>query len=304
MKRGNCLIPRVDGKWWSIAGNPDLGPYNSDEQEPTSFGLWQAADGTWQLWGCIRKTNVGGNTRLFHRWQGAGITDTNWEPMGISMIADPKFGETIGGLQAPHATRIGNEYLMVYGNWESICLARSKDGKTFDRQLNLDGKSDMFNEGLGNQTRDAMITSIDDMYYVYYTANPDMKGAVYCRTSKDLTTWSDSRIVASGGSAGEGWADAEIPCVYYHPEEQAYYLFRTHSPPGGEGDFLTSVYRSDNPLDFGIGNDDCLVTTIDAEASRLVNDGGCYYIAAVMRGCQGYQVARLEWVPAQRLSLE
>ena len=71
------VVPKVVGPWWQIAGNPDLGPYNSDEQEPTAFGLWQAADRSWQLWGCIRKTNVGGQTRLFYRWQGDKITDTD-----------------------------------------------------------------------------------------------------------------------------------------------------------------------------------------------------------------------------------
>ena len=64
------LVPEIDGDWWQVAGNPDLGEFNSDEQEPTAFGMWQALDGTWQLWGCIRKTNVGGNTRLFFRWEG------------------------------------------------------------------------------------------------------------------------------------------------------------------------------------------------------------------------------------------
>ncbi len=292
---GKILVPKVDGKWWSIAGNPDLGQYNSSEQEPTAYGIWQAADGTFQLWGCIRKTNVGGNTRLFYRWQGDKITDTDWKPMEIAMIADPNFGETPGGIQTPHATKIGNEYLMVYGDWESICLARSRDGKTFARQLNRDGKSGMFNEGLGNNTRDAMITVIGNTYYIYYTANPGQKGAIYCRTSTDLKTWSDSQIVSFGGSNGEGWSDAEVPYVLYHPQERAYYLFRTHSPPDGEGDYLTSVYRSENPLDFGIGNDDYLVTTFDAEAGWIIKDGTQYYIASVKPGLTGYRIARLKW---------
>ena len=52
------LIPEIVGDWWQIAGNPDLGEFTSPEQEPTAFGMWQAADGTWQLWSCIRHTNV------------------------------------------------------------------------------------------------------------------------------------------------------------------------------------------------------------------------------------------------------
>lgn len=48
-----------------------------------------------------------GKTRLFHRWQGANITGAYWKPTGIAMIADPGFGETEGGLQAPHVIKVG-----------------------------------------------------------------------------------------------------------------------------------------------------------------------------------------------------
>src|SRR6056297_667620 len=60
----------VIGQWWTIASNPDLGQWTSDAQEPVDFGIWQAVDGTWQLWSCIRKTKHPGRTRIFHRWEG------------------------------------------------------------------------------------------------------------------------------------------------------------------------------------------------------------------------------------------
>ena len=58
--------PRIDGEWWQVAGDPDLGKYTNPKQQPVDFAVWQAADGTWQLWSCIRGTNCGGKTRLFH----------------------------------------------------------------------------------------------------------------------------------------------------------------------------------------------------------------------------------------------
>ena len=61
------LVPALVGDWWQVAGIPNLGAFNSNGQQTAAFGLWQAADGTWQLWGCIRKTNVGGQSRLFYR---------------------------------------------------------------------------------------------------------------------------------------------------------------------------------------------------------------------------------------------
>jgi hypothetical protein len=72
---GDPPAPRLAGPWWTIAGDPDLGPLTSPKQQPVDFGLWQAADGTWQLWFCIRGTKEPGKTRLFHRWEGAKLTD-------------------------------------------------------------------------------------------------------------------------------------------------------------------------------------------------------------------------------------
>ena len=48
----SAWIPEIVGDWWQIAGNPDLGRYQTDRQQPLDFGIWQAADGTWQLWSC------------------------------------------------------------------------------------------------------------------------------------------------------------------------------------------------------------------------------------------------------------
>src|SRR6266496_6856959 len=114
----DSFIPKIDGEWWPVAGNPDLGPYTSDQQQPVDFATWQAADGTWQLWSCIRHTKCGGNTRLFYRWEGKRLTDLNWKPMGIAMEADTKLGETKGGLQAPHVFKEKGRYYMVYGDWQ------------------------------------------------------------------------------------------------------------------------------------------------------------------------------------------
>ena len=142
----NILVPQIDGGFWQVAGDPDLGKYTSPNQQPVDFGIWQAADGTWQLWSCIRSTLTPGKTRLFYRWQADKLTDSNWTPMGIAMMADPNFGETEGGLQAPFVLKEGSDYYMFYGDWEHVAMAKSEDGKTFARQLTPDGKSGMFGE--------------------------------------------------------------------------------------------------------------------------------------------------------------
>jgi len=287
---GVRLVPRIDGEWWTVAGDPDLGPLTDPNQQPVDFAIWEAADGTWQLWSCIRRTKCGGKTRLLHRWEGRRLTDANWKPMGIAMQADPTVGETSGGLQAPFVFQAGGVYNMAYGDWENICLATSKNGKTLQRRVNDNGRTGMFGEGPGNNTRDPMVIRIADLWHCYYTAYPNRKGAVYCRTSADLKKWSDSKIVAFGGRAGTSPFSAECPFVA--EKDGYYYLFRTQRYGMNA---QTSVYRSKNPMDFGVENDKYFVCTLDVAAPEIVLHEGQYYIAALLPNLKGIQVARLLW---------
>src|SRR5690349_13975996 len=88
-RAGSPKMPRIVGDWRQIAGDPDLGELTTAKQQPVDFGVWQAADRSWQLWSCIRGTKEPGNTRLFYRWEGANLTDSHWTPIGIAMRADP-----------------------------------------------------------------------------------------------------------------------------------------------------------------------------------------------------------------------
>jgi hypothetical protein len=288
---GKVLVPVIDGDFWQIAGEPDLGSLTTPTQQPVDFAVWPAPDGTWQLWSCIRGTNIGGNSRLFYRWEGSAITAPTWTPKGIAMEADPSYGETPGGLQAPYVFEEAGLYHMVYGDWEHIAHQTSADGKTFTRVLH-DGMSGMFSEGPGDGTRDPMVLKIADTYYAYYTANPGGLGADYVRTSNDLATWSASTKIASGGEAGTGGSSAECPFVVYRQDQQAYYLFRTqHYGTGAE----TRVYRSTDPTSFGIDDDSHLVARLPVAAPEIVVANGQYYIAALLPSLQGIHVAKLVW---------
>lgn len=293
---GQVLVPQIDGEWWQVAGDPDLGKYTDPKQQPVDFGIWQAADGTWQIWSCIRNTRCGGRTRLLHRWQGAQLTDTDWQPMGVAMEADPAFGETLGGLQAPHVVKIGKEYVMFYGDWVNIAKAKGVDGKTFARQLMPNGKAGMFAEGDEANARDPMIIRIGGKYHAYYTAHPNRIGSVYVRTSKDLTAWSPSKKVAFGGVAGGGPFAAECPFVYFHRPSGYYYLFRTQRY-GVKAH--TSVYRSKDPMDFGIENDRYLVGSLPVAAPEIVEHEGQLYIAALLPSLKGIQIAKLKFAPKE-----
>jgi hypothetical protein len=290
--------PVIQEPWTQVVGNPDLGDLGTEKQQPVDFGIWQAADGTWQIWSCIRGTKEPGQKRLFYRWEGAKLSDANWKPMGIAMHADKTLGETPGGLQAPYVFRVGDLFYMFYGDWSHICVATSPDGKTFSRVIQTNGQSAIFGEPEINErtnTRDPMVLKIGNTYYCYYSAYPGQKDSVFCRTSSDLKTWSESKQVAFGGQAGDGKWSAECPFVVELSPGQ-FYLFRTQH----YGDQAqTSVYFSTDPMDFGINHDEGhFICTLPLAAPEIFQFEGKYYIAALLSNFQGIHIAPLNWVPA------
>ena len=284
--------PHITGDWWQVAGNPDLGALSRTKQQPVDFGIWQAADGTWQIWSCIRGTLEPGKARLFYGWQGAHLTDTNWPAMGIRMEASTNYGETPGGLQAPSVFWDGSGYRMVYGDWNNICSATSKDGKQFTRVLNDHGQSALFTEGTGNNTRDPEVINIGGVWHCYYNAYPGGIGYDFCRTSTDLTNWSASTIVAWGGLAGSNKWSAECPFVVQLGAHE-FYLFRTQHYGR---DAQTSVYFSTNPLDFGVNQDaGHFVCRLPIAAPEIVHQNGEWFIAALRPDLKGIQISHLTW---------
>lgn len=292
--------PEIDGPWWQVAGDPDLGEYTSPKQQPVDFGIWQAADGTWQIWSCIRHANCGGNTRLFYRWEGKNITDRDWQPMGIAMEADTSLGESKGGLQAPHVIKLDGKYWMFYGDWNNICLAASDDGKKFRRVLNDKGRPQLFSGPYGN-TRDAMVLLVEDKFYCYYTghqprdASDKHKCAVFCRTSTDLRNWSDPIKVSAGGSAGgkSNWYGGDCECPFVVHKDGLFYLFRNQRYGT---DNLNTQYCSSDPADFGVDDDRCRIGALPVAAPEVVLHDDQYYIAALMPTLKGLRIAKLKWV--------
>ena len=301
IKNQKIRLPVVDGTWWQIAGNPDLGSYTSEQQQPVDFGIWQAADGTWQLWSCIRKTNCGGNTRLFYRWEGKSLTDRNWTPMGIAMMADTSLGETSGGLQAPFVIKKDKIYYMVYGDWGNICLAQSTDGKYFKRVLNENGNPALFS-GPYNNTRDPMVIRINNLYYLYYMGHKQDKkpsSAIFCRTSPDLYCWSEPMMVSAGGVAAtmSDWWGGDAECPFVLVMDGRYYLFRNQRY--GETN-LNTQYCSTNPMNFGVNDDRFLIGTLAVAAPEIILYNDQYYIAALLPSLKGIRMAKLTWVNSNR----
>jgi hypothetical protein len=300
------LMPQIDGDWWQVADNPMDHKYAVERQEPVDFAVWQAPDKTWQLWSCIRYTTAGGKegkTRFFYGWEGRRLTDTDWTRKGVMMEADPSLGETLGGLQAPHVVKVDSTYHMFYGDWVHICQATSKDGKNFKRIIQSDGKTGIFSEGLGTNTRDPMLLKHGDKWYAYYTAYPSRQGAVYLRTSKDFKEWSESMIVSFGGQAGTGPNSSECPHVV-KLKSNDFYLFKTQTYGPYKEDIRkrglpqTSVYYSNDPTIFGIDEDEkYFVCKLPVAAPEIIYYEKRYYIAALNKGAlDGIRIAKLKWV--------
>jgi hypothetical protein len=294
----DVLAPEIDGPWWQVAGNPDLGKYTRKEQQPVDFTVWQAEDGSWQLWSCIRSTGCGGLGRVFHRWEGKNLFDKDWKPKGIALEAKPELGETPGGLQAPHVVRYEGLFYMAYGDWENICFAASKDGKNFERLVGPDGKTGVFTEGPGANTRDPMLVKIGGLWHCYYTAFPNGKGYGFCRTSPDLKTWSDSYVVSYGGKPGTDKCWNECPHVV-EPEPGEFFYFRNQFY--GEA-AMNWVYRSRNPYNFGIDDDSKIVHRWKLAAPEVIFHEEKYYLAALLDDLQGIHIAPLKW--SRRPNLE
>lgn len=293
---GEFQVPTIEGPWISIAANPDLGPLTGPDQQPVDFAVWQAADGTWQLWSCIRSTKCGGHTRLFYRWESNELTKPNWQPIGIAMQAEPSLGEAPGGLQAPHVVRWDGKFHMFYGNWNSICHAESDDGKAFRRVIQPTGETGLFSEGAGANTRDIMMLRVGGRWLGYYTAFPHQQGAVYVRTTDDFTKWSESTTVAFGGVAGTGIASAECPHVVQRNGQ--YYLFRTQAYGMNN---ISTVYHSDDPLMFGVNQDRrYLVTRLRVAAPEIVRQGQQEYLVTLNPTLDGIRLARLDWKTSSR----
>ncbi len=287
-----ALVPVPGEQWWQVAGNPDLGEFTSDQQEPVDFAIWKVADGSWQLWSCIRHTNHPGRTRVFHRWEGAALTEPDWTPKGITFRGDGTVGETVGGMQAPHVIR-GDDgrWMMFYGDYRHICLATSDDGRTFERHL-INDMAGLFGEGPQALARDPMLLRVGPRWHCYYSAHPNGRHGIWLRTSDNLIDWSESRLVMTGGQAGGNWWNFECPHVVHIGG--AFYLFHTQQyAPGRQ---QTSVYRSTDPTWFGIDDDSNFVTHLEVAAPEIIRHEGRWYLAALNPDLDGIRVTTLDWV--------
>jgi hypothetical protein len=321
------MTPVLEGDWWTIAQRPSLDQLpllshnyhtadNRGRNQPCDHCIYQAADGTWQLWACVRRTRVG---RLLVNWESDELSRPQWRLSGRVIRADSSAGESMVDwqgeefLQSPYVVKHDGRYFMFYGGYDTgvdadgaptidygpaekqTSLMLSDDGITWERYRNADGLSRVF-AGPG-AVRDQCVARFNGLWHMYYAGHHDRdraRSAIYGRTSTDLYHWSDWRIVESN-TADRRHITPESPMVVQR--DGRYYLFRTHGPRHG-----TYVFVSDDPLDFGHGHatesSPHFVTHLPVIAPEILTDEqGNEYISRIDDPVHGYcvRLCRLTW---------
>jgi hypothetical protein len=127
-------------------------------------------------------------------------------------------------------------------------------------------------------------------------AHPENDGAIYARTSANLIDWSASRIVSYGGRGGTGklW---QAECPFVVKIDQDYFLFRTARY--GQ-DNMTHVYRSRDPLNFGINDDQYYIGSLPVAAPEIFFHEDQWFIACLLPTLDGIRIGTLNWIPDSR----
>lgn len=327
------LRPVLEGDWRLIAPAPDLtrhfGPGNAPYEKQADrhelnavvdHHVFQDAAGIWHAWACVRNTQVG---RVLYHWRTADFHASPWEDTGEMVRCDRSCGESVddyGGmewLQSPFVVRDGGTFYMFYGghttgadasgrpasgddprNECQMCLMTSPDGVAWKRHHNADGTSRVF-VGPG-EVRDPCVVRIGGLWHCYYAGyelqQADRPG-FYCRSSSDLVHWSAPACVHRDLEVGAEFGMRRrwhTECPFVVEREGWYYLFRTlryYNP-------ITYVYRSADPLDFGIdGAGDRLITQLPVAAPEVIaGPDGREYLTSVHNPPLGMQMAPLRWV--------
>ena len=257
-------VPQLIGEAWQIGkDSPDVSPYTGGSA--CDYTIFRATDGTWQCIACIRGTSWSGRTRLFYRWEGASMDQSDWEPKGIFYKATPGIGlqTTNDSVQAPHMVETEDRFLMFYnsGMGGAYCMT-SEDGKEFEHLKGEAGAENLFKMG-----RDVCVYEEDGTWHAYYCNNE----MTYRSASAPEGPWSEESVLRSYGNP-------ESPFVLKY--KGLYYLWQQ-----------SNVIISDRLDSF---EDIAIARACRGWAPEIIIDEKGNYYATSYRN--GIWAQRLEWV--------
>lgn len=279
------------------------GPSTNNLEENKWYGTWvpndhafvKGNDGKWHIFGITHPlvetkplaTGIHeGENVSFHAISSAQKfkkTLKNNHYTDLPKVLSPKERplETVAN-HAPYIVKKDNLFHMIYGP-SPIRLAVSYD------LSNWELKGALFSEIDG--ARDPNILFHDGIYYVIYCS----KREVRLRKSSDLINWSDSKTIFSSNEF-----DPESPSLIYF--NNSFYLFVCswdgiwdQKDIQGAYQFKTYVYNSNQPTDFGIGNQK-EIGTLNAHAPEIFQgENEQWYISSVEWPFRGVSVDKLYW---------
>lgn len=288
---------------------------SASRHECVDHHVFQISDGSWHLWGCIRKTTVG---RILYHWEGKNLGAGLFKPTNEIIRVSRDAGESLSYyngeecIQSPFIVVDNKRYYMFYGGGGSgcdmtgkkvpaedplmtaqICLMLSNDGRNWTRYRNEQGLSRVFTGPLA--VRDPCLLKIHGVWYMYYAGMSGFNegdAGFYARTSLNLFDWSAPVLVHNDTSYGGSGFQTECPHVVMRGGY--YFLFRTVNYPAAE----TYVFRSRNPLDFGVGDAGSkFAGSIGVAAPEIITDEkGTEYITSNHDLTAGTMLCRLKWV--------
>ena len=280
----------VVGKFWDIARNPNLGAYdNGMLQQPIAFGIWQAGDGTWQLWASIRNTNVGGNTRLFARWEAPRIASANWMEGGVAMLAEARSENWPEAFRRPTSRASATIGTCCTPIWRRSAMRSRRTERPSSGWLSRDGhERHVRRRSRHGHARSNALRRARRIPRLLHRGRGRRLRAHLARP----------RDVESTGRRGARRLGRRQllrrRIAVRHPARRRGRLLPFRTQRYGV-DAQTSVYRSPNPFDFGVDNDQYLIGTLPIAAPEIIRYDGQWFIAALRPDLQGIQMASLYW---------
>jgi hypothetical protein len=273
----------LDGGWWRIAtDNPDVSPFKIVEDHKSNvcdFTIYCDARGRWHLVACVRQTDAPGE-RVFHHWDSDSLTATNWPPRGLFQVERGTRGNPSAptSVQAPHAFKVGDRWLMFYNSGGHAYCMISGDGLSWKQHRTGSGQITFFPMG-----RDVCLFKDEPhhRWLAYFCgdvteAGRKLPAMVAREASQPEGPWSsDVTAVRTSGNP-------ESPFVLRH--QNRYYLWQQ-----------MAVYVSDNPLDFN-GEIVAHLTGLwfnGKFAPEIIEHAGQFYVAGYG---DGIWLARMKWV--------
>lgn len=322
------LRPAIQGEGWLIAAPPhqlnDLLPKKAQlpkfQNRPNDHTIFRTDDGMWHLWACVMDTYVG---YLLCHWTSKDLHASPWRFTGEIFRCDRDSGESLvvwqnqDFIQSPFVVCDGNKWFMFYGGYATgldrngtptieyvkmenqISLRLSDDGWKWRR---YDNGLEQSRVAVGpGAARDVFVAKFNGNWHMYYAGHHGESldnESIYLRTSRDLISWSNWKLVHHINKEHLTRFTCESPTVV--ERGGYYYLFRSGGY-AGDGKGSVAVFRSGNPEDFGTNGapGERYVCNINFHAPEIFFDErGNEYISKIfdpLRG-NGIFIERLQWI--------